>query len=145
MSTTTDLTTLKINYLTQAQYDAEAQGGTINENALYLTPAESSDVITPTITATTGTLVNAWMGRYGKVRTLLLAVKNSASVAAGSSVFEGSIADNRPISTCFGIGYYSSSLCAIRVQPEGGIVVRAHIGTIPANAEVYVYVTYIVS
>ena len=38
MSTTTDLTTLKINYLTQAQYDAEASGGTINENEIYMTP-----------------------------------------------------------------------------------------------------------
>ena len=40
MSTTTDLSTLKINYLTQAQYDAAVSGGTINENELYLTPAE---------------------------------------------------------------------------------------------------------
>lgn len=38
MSTTTKLDTLKINYLTQAQYDAEVSGGTIDENALYLTP-----------------------------------------------------------------------------------------------------------
>lgn len=40
MSTTTDLTTLKINYLTQAQYDAAVDGGTINENEIYMTPAE---------------------------------------------------------------------------------------------------------
>lgn len=38
MSTTTDLSTLKINYLTQAQYDAALSGGTIDENQLYLTP-----------------------------------------------------------------------------------------------------------
>ena len=38
MSTTTNLNTLKINYLTQAQYDAASSGGTINENELYLTP-----------------------------------------------------------------------------------------------------------
>lgn len=38
MSTTTDLTTLKINYLTQAQYDAAVSGGTINANELYMTP-----------------------------------------------------------------------------------------------------------
>ena len=30
MSTTTNLSTLKINYLTQAQYDTAAQGGNIN-------------------------------------------------------------------------------------------------------------------
>lgn len=39
MSTTTELTELKINYLTEAQYQAEVSGGTIDENALYMTPA----------------------------------------------------------------------------------------------------------
>ena len=39
MSTTTDLTTLKINYLTQAQYDSALANSQINENELYLTPA----------------------------------------------------------------------------------------------------------
>lgn len=42
MSTTTELSKLTINYLTQAQYDAEVEGGTIDENALYLTPSEST-------------------------------------------------------------------------------------------------------
>lgn len=44
MATTTNLSSLVINYLTQAQYDAAAQAGTLNENQLYLTPAE--EVIT---------------------------------------------------------------------------------------------------
>ena len=39
MSTTTNLSSLVINYLTQAQYDAAAQAGTLNENQIYLTPA----------------------------------------------------------------------------------------------------------
>lgn len=39
MSTTTDLQELKINYLTQAQYDAAKSGGTVNENEIYMTPA----------------------------------------------------------------------------------------------------------
>lgn len=43
MSTTTDLATLKINYLTQAQYDQAVQDEEINENELYMTPA--SDLI----------------------------------------------------------------------------------------------------
>lgn len=47
MSTTTDLTTLTINYLTQAQYDAEVQGGTIDDDAIYLTPS----VTTPSLMA----------------------------------------------------------------------------------------------
>ena len=39
MSTTTNLSSLVINYLTQAQYDSAAQAGTLNENQIYLTPA----------------------------------------------------------------------------------------------------------
>lgn len=38
MSTTTNLPTLKINYLTQAQYDSALSNNEINENELYLTP-----------------------------------------------------------------------------------------------------------
>ena len=38
MSTTTDLTTLKINLLTEAQYAEAISQGTINANELYLTP-----------------------------------------------------------------------------------------------------------
>lgn len=39
MSTTTTLTEFKINYLTQAQYDAAVSGGTVNADELYLTPS----------------------------------------------------------------------------------------------------------
>ena len=37
---TENLTTLKINKLTQAQYDAALASGNINENELYMTPDE---------------------------------------------------------------------------------------------------------
>lgn len=37
-TSTTDLTTLKINYLTQAQYEAALAQGQISENELYFTP-----------------------------------------------------------------------------------------------------------
>ena len=47
MSTTTQLPTLTINYLTQAQYDTALQNDEIDENQLYLTP--------PSITADAGT------------------------------------------------------------------------------------------
>ena len=39
MSTTTNLSNLVINYLTQSQYDTAALAGTLNENQIYLTPA----------------------------------------------------------------------------------------------------------
>lgn len=38
MATTTNLSSLKINYLTQEQYDAALANSQINENELYLTP-----------------------------------------------------------------------------------------------------------
>ena len=44
MATTTDLNTLVINYLTEAQYEAEVSGGTVDPDALYLTPASGSGV-----------------------------------------------------------------------------------------------------
>lgn len=55
---TEKLSTLKINKLTQAQYDRELEAGRIDENALYLTPdeeakpviAESTDGINYTVT-----------------------------------------------------------------------------------------------
>lgn len=58
MATTTDLTTLKINYLTQAQYDEALSGGTINENEIYLTPAEGSGSV----------LQHYFMGRLGSLQ-----------------------------------------------------------------------------
>jgi hypothetical protein len=42
MSTTTNLSTLKINVLTQAQYDALVQAGTVNADEIYLTPENGS-------------------------------------------------------------------------------------------------------
>ncbi len=52
MSTTTNLDTLKINYLTQAQYEAALSGGTINENELYMT---TDGYTVPSTTAYTDT------------------------------------------------------------------------------------------
>lgn len=41
---TENLSTLKIHKLTQAQYNRELEAGNIDENALYLTPDEASDL-----------------------------------------------------------------------------------------------------
>ena len=42
MATTTTVTELKINYLTQAQYDTELAAGRIDENQIYMTPSAES-------------------------------------------------------------------------------------------------------
>ena len=41
---TENLSTLKIHKLTQEQYDRELDAGRIDENALYLTPADDVDL-----------------------------------------------------------------------------------------------------
>ena len=43
---TTNLSTLKIHKLSKSQYERELAKGTLEENALYLTPDESSTPIT---------------------------------------------------------------------------------------------------
>lgn len=55
MSSVTNLSTLKINYLTKQQYQDALDAGEINENELYMTPAENGggsividDVLSPT-------------------------------------------------------------------------------------------------
>jgi hypothetical protein len=44
MATTENLSTLKIHKLTQEQYDREATNGTLEDNAIYLTPDEGADM-----------------------------------------------------------------------------------------------------
>lgn len=44
MATTINLSTLKMHKLTKAQYDREVTNGTVDENALYLTPDEEIDL-----------------------------------------------------------------------------------------------------
>lgn len=41
---TTNLSTLKIHKLTQEQYDREREAGRLDENAIYLTPDEETDM-----------------------------------------------------------------------------------------------------
>lgn len=52
-----NLTTLKINQLTKAQYEAALAAGTVNENELYMTEETNVDLtdfaLKPTITTTT--------------------------------------------------------------------------------------------
>lgn len=54
---TENLTTLKINKLTKAQYDAALAAGTVSENELYMTEETNVDLsdvaLKPTITTTT--------------------------------------------------------------------------------------------
>lgn len=74
MATTTNLNTLTINYLTQAQFDAAVSAGTINANQLYLTPDASI------------TGVNAGTGLTGGGTSGSITLNHSNSVTAKSTV-----------------------------------------------------------
>lgn len=56
MSTTTNLTTLKINYLTEAQYATAVANNQINEDEIYLTPETAGNVSITVSNATNGGL-----------------------------------------------------------------------------------------
>lgn len=47
MSSTTNLNTLKINYLTQEQYEDATENEEINENELYFTPGHNDNMLVP--------------------------------------------------------------------------------------------------
>ena len=99
MPTTTNLSTLKINYLTQAQYNAAVSNNTINENEIYLTPSSIADhsytpagsvSVTPTVTVNT-TTVNS-ITAVGELPSLSMTVTNeilSFTWAAGSLPTKG--------------------------------------------------------
>ena len=53
--TTTDIATLKINVLSQADYDAEVAGGTVQADEIYMTPSSCQGLIALDITAASGT------------------------------------------------------------------------------------------
>ena len=53
--TTTDISTLKINVLSQSAYDTEVSNGTVNANELYMTPASCQGLMALDTTAQAGT------------------------------------------------------------------------------------------
>lgn len=101
MSTTTDLETLKINYLTQAQYDAAVSGGTINENEIYMTPVqekyfeaawtatESSATgtqLTGSVTVPKGTYLVSLASPYIQGAMILVGIRVNSATDIGSMV-----------------------------------------------------------
>lgn len=64
MSTTTDLETLKINYLSQQQYNDALEGGTLNANEIYMTPAIEATQIVHMIPANGTATIGSKNARY---------------------------------------------------------------------------------
>ena len=83
---TTNLSTLKINYLTQSQYDTALANNEIEENEIYMTPAETITGV-PNInlsfTAPSGiawsSLSNTWTPSVSGIATTRINPSNSSS------------------------------------------------------------------
>lgn len=103
---------------------------------------------TPSITTSTGTLADSSIARSGKLRTLFLRVKNSSAINAGSNVYAGTLntTSDRPALWATGVGYYGSSALMFQINNSTGAITGRVIGAqLPANAEVYTALTYVVS
>lgn len=98
----TDLTTLKINELTKAQYNAALAAGTISETELYMTPESESDSDVFTITLTR----NSETGEFSadKGITEIVDAYNSGKILR--SIYNGSIC-YLSLFNCFDNGEYS--------------------------------------
>lgn len=82
MSTTTNLDTLKINYLTQAQYDTALENNEINENEIYMTPAGALSInlsFTAPDGITWSSLANTWTPSVSGIATTRINPSNSSS------------------------------------------------------------------
>ncbi len=95
--TTTNVSTLKINYLTQAMYDAALAGGEINEDELYFTPDDTLDKFYPvgSYYETSDTTFNpntAWGGTWVEVEAL---TKNGSIVDEQVSIINYNSSSNR--------------------------------------------------
>lgn len=100
---------------------------------------------TPSITASTGELVEAVVNQCGPVVQLTVAVRKSTQTAAGSNVFQGTIeAKYKPKYLCNATGYYSSSGCVLQIDANGNVIVRVIGATLAANSTAYVGMTYLV-
>jgi len=101
--------------------------------------------VTPSITATTGTLQAAQANQCGRVVQLTVAVRNSTQTAAGSNVFQGTIESKyRPKSVCHATGYFGSSGCVLQISADGTVTVRVIGAALAANSTAYVGITYLV-
>jgi hypothetical protein len=82
--------------------------------------------ISPTITASTGTLISRTAWQFGSVVFLTLVIRNTASVASGTNIFVGSISETayRPKAVVTGASYYDAHAINAQIDASGQIIVR---------------------
>lgn len=102
-------------------------GELITTNALIINGGDIptvTTVLTPNLSASTGTKVSAEMRKYGNVVQLTLTFKNTSSVASGSNVFAGTLNTYKPSQLINGVCYYSNHALVMSINTAGSIVIR---------------------
>ena len=86
----------------------------------------ASEAITPSITASKGTLVSTQARRFGQVVQLWIQYRNTSSIASGANVFEGTLntTDIRPAMSSSGVGYYGAHAMVGYITAAGAITIR---------------------
>ena len=115
MATTTNLNSLVINYLTQAQYEAATQAGTLNENQLYLTPSEVAGETDPVFSASPAAGISTsdisnWNSKSNtdeKVKLNLTSSGNEYGIILTSTAIDKSNAETQYYDP--GISFYTES------------------------------------
>lgn len=84
------------------------------------------ETITPSITASKGTLVSAGARRFGQVVQLWIQYRNTSSTASGANIFEGTLntTDIRPAMSSSGVGYYGAHAMVGYITAAGAITIR---------------------
>lgn len=133
---------------TNGRFVVRVSSSAIAEVVKLVTTADiATTTATPSITTSTGTLVDSSIARSGKLRTLFLHVKNSSAISAGSNIYAGTLSttSDRPAVWANGIGYYGSAGIMFQLKNTGEITGRVIGAQVAANGEVYASLTYVVS
>ena len=124
-----------------------ANGGTgaTNVSDALVNLGLSVETLTITATKTSGscTIQGCKAYKQGKVVTLEIDIRTSASISAGSVILEATVDSHVPLCYMSTVSFASSYVSAILFRPDGRITIREIIGTIPTNYNVYYSITYI--
>ena len=100
-------------------------GNTLNSLQNNKQDTLTTESWSPSITRSTGGTVSNIVGKqYGKLCMVSFVVTYDTSVSAGSNIFTGSLANNKPAVSAFGAGYYGSHDIITQISYAGTITVR---------------------
>ena len=88
--------------------------------------ADTVTTISPTITASVGTLVSCTAFKFGKMVFMTIAVRKTSSTASGANIFVGTLSETayRPKAIVTGASYYDAHAISAQINTSGAIVFR---------------------